>query len=150
MIGADTTQILFLGIAVSEPDHGQVDIGFASHDGTYCIDFAVHTISLPPLADDGSHVSSEGHPQASSEAADPIADFVLGTIDEYRKEHFYKFAGAGISTTAHALSPLLASRLWAELDIVPMVLEHGPESLRAGQPLTVDEEADSMARKCLS
>ena len=48
------------------------------------------------------------------------------------------------------LSPELPSRLWYELDVVPMVFENGDEYREFAQSdLRVDEQADSMARKCI-
>jgi hypothetical protein len=48
------------------------------------------------------------------------------------------------------MSPELPSRLWSKLDIVPMVFKLGLKIL--GDPpdtRTIDEDTDSMARKCL-
>ena len=39
--------------------------------------------------------------------------------------------------------------IWAELDIVPMVLQHGQDLEVGDQMVNVDEIADSVARKCL-
>ena len=62
-----------------------------------------------------------------------------------------KFLGVGISETLfNEISPQLPSRLWAELDVVPMVFRMGlsyPNEKQEEQ--RVDEQADSMARKCL-
>lgn len=54
------------------------------------------------------------------------------------------------------MSPQLCSRLWSELDIVPISMEPAPEGHEAGPEdkvfwsiKCVDEQADSMARKCI-
>jgi len=75
---------------------------------------------------------------------------MVKNIRGYEKEHLYKFVGAGISKNLVELSPQLPARLWADLDIVPLVFEMGME-YRAVlmNHLSIDEEADSMARKCL-
>ncbi|KAF2093965.1 UDP-Glycosyltransferase/glycogen phosphorylase [Rhizodiscina lignyota] len=140
-------QILFLGIAAFVRENNQIDIGFTSHDGTYSVDFALHTISpKTTFAPDGSHAhtSDDDH----DEIAESIADYVLDKLKEYEKEHMYKFVGAGINKTAATISPQLPARLWAELDAVPLVFQRGLETDR-GLDLTADEEADTMARKCL-
>ena len=62
-----------------------------------------------------------------------------------------KFLGVGISETIfREISPEVPSRLWAELDVVPMVFRSSfnyPDT--APEQQRVDEQADSMARKCL-
>jgi hypothetical protein len=83
-----------------------------------------------------------------------LADYIITSISKYSHSHFYKFAGAGISKPLATLAPQLCARLWAELDIVPLVFERSFEdplkqSPATQPPLSVDEEADSMARKCL-
>lgn len=74
----------------------------------------------------------------------------MQNIRRYEKQHLYKFVGTGINKHLVELSPQLPARLWADLDIVSLVFEMGLE-YRGTVPniLTVDEEADSMARKCL-
>jgi len=51
------------------------------------------------------------------------------------------------------MSPQLPARLWWELDIVPLVFDKPLEDPLAqasrNEIMFVDEEADSMARKCL-
>ena len=47
------------------------------------------------------------------------------------------------------LSPVLPSRIWAELDIVPMVFRVGMTFAPDRYDQRVDEQADSMARKCI-
>ena len=83
-----------------------------------------------------------------------LANFLIEKLRDYEKEHLYKYVGAGINRRAHEISPQLASLLWQELDIVPLVLENDPKPVqlhdnRDGQDILVDEEADSMARKAL-
>jgi alpha,alpha-trehalose phosphorylase (configuration-retaining) len=55
-------------------------------------------------------------------------------------------------TTLKYMAPSLCSRLWLELDIVPIVLR--PDDDHKGEKTffdvkRVDEQADSMARKCI-
>ncbi|KAK4500467.1 hypothetical protein PRZ48_008656 [Zasmidium cellare] len=125
---------LFLGIAV-EDKHGKLDIGFACHDGTYNIDFAVETL--------------EGE-----QVGDSIAEHVITSIKEYEGKNMYKFAGAGLSQQVVKKSPQTPVWLWLELDIVPIVVkaEEGgclETAKKMNDVLGVDEMADSLARKCL-
>ena len=62
-----------------------------------------------------------------------------------------KFLGAGVTDTLFKeISPELPSRLWKELDVVPLVFRVGlsyPINMEETQ--RVDEQADAMARKCI-
>lgn len=164
LLSAFAPQCLYLGIAAFEREQGQVEVGFASHDGTYSIDFAVEIIGGPngrqgsrngsgSDSGSGSGTPRPVTPQpfaVEDDRAQIIVDNLISRIREYRERHFYKFVGAGVSKRAVLLSPQLPSRLWAELDIVPMVFERGLESRSISSlPFTVGEEADSMARKSL-
>ncbi|KAF2733491.1 trehalose synthase (Ccg-9) [Polyplosphaeria fusca] len=131
---------LWVGIAVTQLEGHRVAIGLASHDGTYSIDISKHTlvIDIPTAEDRG----------------DKLARFLVDKFDHYRQEHLFKFVGAGMTQKVVALAPALPSLLWRELDIVPVVFPN--DSARSSYPPRVrrnsglvDEEADSMARKCV-
>ncbi|KAL1642105.1 hypothetical protein SLS58_005695 [Diplodia intermedia] len=151
---------LYLGLSARQDHHGLIEIGIASHDGTYSIDFAVWVLGDDKRENGTSSNGSSPYPSRSHTPALPLAeedrekvltDFFLSKVLEYQREHHYKFVGAGITKTLVSLSPQLPSRLWWELDIVPLVFEHGLENPN-GEPaeaVTIDEEADSMARKSL-
>ncbi|KAF2203443.1 glycosyltransferase family 4 protein [Delitschia confertaspora ATCC 74209] len=84
-----------------------------------------------------------------------ISDYLIEGIREYRKAHLYKFLGVGLTKQTVEMCPQLPARLWWELDVVPLVFETGfeypylPTKSRHHRGIMVDEEADSMARKCL-
>jgi hypothetical protein len=144
-------------------DHGALDEGFACHDGTYSIDFSIDTLGgrnhnpspSPEVAsgtDSGPDRSGARTPALNPEdVASFLAEDFVDKIRQYEQKHFYKFVGVGITKRLATLSPVLPARLWSELDIVPMVFDQGLEypQGRKEQQFTVDEEADSMARKCL-
>lgn len=112
-------------------------MAIAIHDTTYLIDFSVKHIVL----DD-----------AMKMGADMIADYVISEVEKYEHENFSKFIGAGLPTTVKYMSPTLCSRLWLELDIVPIVMRPDDESNKGASfwdVKRVDEQADSMARKCI-
>lgn len=112
-------------------------MAIAIHDTTYLIDFSVKHIVL----DD-----------AMKMGADMIADYVISEVEKYEHENFSKFIGAGLPTTVKYMSPTLCSRLWLELDIVPIVMRPDDESTKGTSfwdVKRVDEQADSMARKCI-
>ncbi|KAB2576921.1 Trehalose phosphorylase [Lasiodiplodia hormozganensis] len=148
---------LYLGLSAKQDHHGLIEVGIASHDGTYSIDFAVMVLggdSGTPSNDNSPYASrapTPALPLADEDREKVLADFFLTRILEYQKDHHYKFVGAGITKNLVRLSPQLPSRLWWELDIVPLVFEHGLEAPNGGpvDAVTIDEEADSMARKSL-
>jgi glycosyltransferase involved in cell wall biosynthesis len=119
-----------------------------SHDGTYSIDFAAETLHAQSTK---SNSPAEGHEQ---ELSSMLADYFITLIRQYEQDHCYKFVGVGMSRKATKLIPQLPARLWAELDIVPLVFDQTLETgyLEPGrqQKLTVDEVADSMARKSIA
>ena len=148
---------LWVGVAAHKTGDGSLDIGFACHDGTYSIDFAVHTLHVEPSAVDGKADGScpTNLPADPNEQATGIADYLVCAIRNYQQKNQSKFLGAGLSQEVIKLSPQAPARLWADLDIVPVVI-HGDEDggLLNGQELEaaigVDELADSLARKCLN
>lgn len=110
-------------------------VALSCHDSVYLIDFAVKKIPL------------EGGMPLDH---DVIAESIIKDVQKYEQENFYKFIGAGMPTTLEELSPSLCSRLWLELDIVPIVMQ--PDGELRGSKFdikSVDEQADSMARKCI-
>ena len=115
---------LWLGLAVAKLDDGRIKLGFACHDGTYTMDFAVDVLSKAT-----DSYSIEYH--------------LIDRISSYTKQNSYRFVGAGVAEQLIELCPYLLSRLWAELDIVPIIVKS------EGGSKDVDEIADSMARKCV-
>lgn len=111
-------------------------VAFAVRDATYLIDFAIKTVSPP-----------EG-----TNNQDFLADYIIKSIRWYEHRTFVKVVGAGLPHALQTLSPTLCSRLWLELDIVPIVIqqphEH-TERISLWLSKRVDEQADSMARKCI-
>ena len=82
---------------------------------------------------------------------DLIADYIISTVRKYEHDNLTKFIGAGLPRHLRQMSPTLCPRLWAELDIVPICMRPDREQ-REGDywdDRLIDEQADSMARKCL-
>ena len=75
---------------------------------------------------------------------------LIGEIDKYRSEKLYKFAGAGLSTCVCEIFPRLHAMIWKDLDMVPLIFELNSDRYYS-KDITdlVEEQADSMARKCL-
>ncbi|KAK6197196.1 hypothetical protein LQW54_010852 [Pestalotiopsis sp. IQ-011] len=127
---------LFVGIAAVKLDDNKVAVSLAAHDTTYLLDFTVEHLQL------GAEASS---------ARDVIADYVVDAVQRYEHEHYVKMVGAGVSAIVKDLSPKLCSRLWLEVDVIPVVLHHYDYTERPSfwEAKQVDEQADSMARKCV-
>lgn len=147
---------LWMGIAAQKMEDGHVDIGFACHDGTYTIDFAVHNLDVEDP--DAMEKLGGKHPTSIPTDADgqaaAIAEYLVCSIRNYQEQNSYKFLGAGISQELVKLSPQAPARIWTELDVLPIVIRdeeggslHSARNIDAVQG--VDELADSMARKCL-
>jgi hypothetical protein len=116
-------------------------IATAIRDPVYLHDFTVKHLEL-----NGSQKKTE----------DIITDYIINDLYSYEKRVFCKFIGAGIPNELAKIAPKLTSRLWLELDIVPISLRPDEESRKSGAKYSshweikcVDEQADSMARKCI-
>lgn len=111
-------------------------VALAINDSVYLIDFSVKYFVLG----DGLKMGQ-----------DLIADYILEEVEKYEHENFAKFIGAGLPTTLRDMSPSLCSHLWLDLDVLPVVLHpDGEEREKSFWDFKrVDEQADSMARKCV-
>jgi hypothetical protein len=127
---------LWLGLAAKQHDDGSVSTGFACHDGTYTMDSAVHV-----LQKDSKELSQASGPTGS--VANAIESYMVSRIGHYARDNAYRFLGAGIPEELSDMCPGLATLLWSELDIVPIVIQK-EDSFN-----DLDEVADSMARKCV-
>lgn len=88
------------------------------------------------------------------EGRDRIADHVMKELEEYEHKNLCKFIGAGLPFDLVERSPTLCPRLWLELDVVPISVmpqleRHTAKGRHQWDAKCVDEQADSMARKCI-
>jgi hypothetical protein len=130
----------WVGISAVFNDTPTAMVAIAIHDGIYLVDFCVHPIDLS-----GKQMGEDG-----------IADWVIGKMEDYEKDNTAKFIGAGMPYDLMEKSARLCSRLWLELDVVPISIAPELEGLRMESKertfwdsKCVDEQADSMARKCI-
>ena len=111
-------------------------MAFAAHDQTYLVDYFVSHLPL-----------NKDKPQ---DIGDVIADFVVQRVQGYEQRNLVKFMGAGLAARVTDISPTLCSRLWLEADVVPIVLSAKKKDLSSSwDEKELDEQADSMARKCV-
>ncbi|KFY53838.1 hypothetical protein V497_08162, partial [Pseudogymnoascus sp. VKM F-4516 (FW-969)] len=140
--GAITLTPLFVGISAAfTADPNVAVVAIALHDSVYLHDFTVHNIPLPTPGD----------------GTDAIADFVIKSLAAYEKKSLCKYIGGGVPVDLERISPSLCSRLWSELDLVPLALfpdQEGSqtemEDFTFWKDRGVDEQADSMARKSIT
>lgn len=175
---------MWAGIAGTVVNGGKTyEVAISVHDSVYNTDFSSTVVSYSPN-------------DPAKNAAD-IENHVLDTIRRFSQEHICKFLGAGVTLSLLKECPNLCTRLWFELDIVPIVFNIKPfhtdsltrpnvkhrisstsgsyvpsgaetptvyvdpspllenNMLQSGVgnklpiPRTLDEQADSAARKCL-
>ncbi|KAK4888521.1 hypothetical protein LTR27_012582 [Elasticomyces elasticus] len=135
---------LWLGLALKQGREGTLELGFVCHDGTDWSDFAVHELCI----------RSTESPHDAGSAAQPVTDHIINAIREYERRHKAKIVGAGISSNLAGKSPGLSERLWAELDILPIVLPEHDIGLQADESsdatIEVDEMANVMAKRCIT
>jgi hypothetical protein len=80
---------------------------------------------------------------------------MLGKVRDYQEKHSQKFIGLAMSIELSERCPELCSRLWSELDIIPIVLRKSEENVSLGiheenlPSKSLDEHAESIARKCI-
>jgi hypothetical protein len=109
-------------------------VSLAFHDHTYLVDFTIEHLPL-----------KKG---LMSNKKDPISDFVISATQKYEQENHIKFIGAAMPKRLVEMTPRLCPRLWLEMDVVPIVISYSSEKARFWYARNVDEQADSMARKC--
>ncbi|RDI86551.1 Repressible alkaline phosphatase [Venturia inaequalis] len=134
-----TRSTLYVGIAITRRDNARLLSYLSFNNGTYSVDSLEQTFGF-------SNDDDQTTPEALSIA---LSDQLLRSIQQYEQQHQCKIQGAGITKHVIDLCPNLPSRLWGELDILPFIFDSGLDAGKVHVEVTVDEEADSMARKCL-
>jgi alpha,alpha-trehalose phosphorylase (configuration-retaining) len=125
-----------LGVSANKSEDGNsAEVAIAVRDSTYLLDFSVDHFDID---------------EDSSDEEDTIADHVISVIQKYEHEHFVKFIGAGLPAKLKQMCPTLCSRLWLETDIIPVVVAASAKTGKFWETKDVDEQADSMGRKCLT
>ncbi|RFU31921.1 hypothetical protein B7463_g4431, partial [Scytalidium lignicola] len=132
---------VFVGISAEFNETNKAYIAVAIHDSVYLLDFSIKELELPLQQEPGK---------------DMIADYVVGVLAAYEKANMSKFIGAGFPSDLLNKSPKLCTKLWLDLDIVPISLRpeiEDQEMNGVGSEFwsvkEIDEQADSMARKCI-
>lgn len=140
--GTNRTQNVYAGISAYFSNHHISLISISIRDSTYLLDFIER--------------SFDQEERLSVEAA---TDFVISQLDRYGEKHLEKIIGAAMPNHVADFCPRLCSRLWGELDIIPLVLPDSTLVDRyttrasiespAWDAKTIDEQAEAMSRKCV-
>lgn len=121
-------------------------IAIAIRDTTYLLDFLEYP--FPP--------NDSREPPYSA-----IEDFIINQLRDYSGKQLEKFAGVAMPDKIAHRCPDLCSRLWSELDIVPLAMHErdrleksaskdmASKDMASWREKRVDELAESMARKCI-
>ncbi|KAJ5835061.1 Glycosyl transferase family 1 [Penicillium robsamsonii] len=135
---------IYAGISGKFDDNHVSGVAIAIRDTTYLLDFIERKFT-------NRHACSE-----------EITDFIIAKLKAYSHQHMEKFIGISMPEDVANHCPRLCPRLWAELDIVPLVLsnvslidrmsveqfgEDQDPRTTGWNAKTVDEQAESMARK---
>ncbi|KZF24087.1 glycosyltransferase family 4 protein [Xylona heveae TC161] len=134
-------EIVFAGISATLESPKTLAVAISIHDSVYSIDFSVARLDLDDTP-------------AEFDRASIISEYIVSELRKYEREHMCKFLGVGLPDVLREMSPKLCSRLWSQLDIVPFVMHvHLDRSMQDTSEYwgikSIDEQADSMARKCL-
>lgn len=118
-------------------------MAIAVRDTTYLLDF----------------MEKEFTPEESQTRSQAATNFIIAELIAYSENHLEKFMGLAIPEHVAEHCPDLCSRLWAELDVVPLVLSgttmmdrfpsRATSETQTWVERTTDEQAESMARKCV-
>ncbi|KAK2460591.1 hypothetical protein APHAL10511_007061 [Amanita phalloides] len=104
---------MWAGIAGSPVDNNsKFELAISVNDSVYTTDFSSLTIPYSP-----------GKPELN---AAEIEKLVLSALRLFSEQHLCKFVGAGITLSLLKESPNLCTRLWFELDVVPIVFHIKP------------------------
>lgn len=142
LTGTNVPKTIYAGVSNFISDSNTSTIAIAIRDPTYLLDF----------------VETKLQSDAAS-CADAVTDFIVSQLREYMEKHLEKIIAIAMPTRVAHSCPHLCPRLWAELDIIPLVLpesrlldpftSRGPSDQRAWDSRSIDEQAESMARKCV-
>lgn len=142
LTGTNVPKTIYAGLSSFFSDTNTSTIAIAIRDPSYLLDFVETTLESD-----------------AASCADAATEFIVSRLKEYMEKHLEKIIGIAMPTRVGHSCSHLCSRLWAELDIIPLVLPEfrlqdpftlrGPSDKRAWNLRGIDEQAESMARKCV-
>ncbi|KAJ6443650.1 trehalose synthase (Ccg-9) [Purpureocillium lavendulum] len=122
---------VYVGVSAARREDGTAEVALAIRDITYLLDFDVIRVDL-------------------KDDRDAITECIIEHLQAYEHVNMAKFIGAALPATMLETTPSLCSRLWLELDIVPLALPaESQHNSQLWDAKLIDEQADSMARRCI-
>ncbi|KAF8582078.1 glycosyltransferase family 4 protein [Ramaria rubella] len=103
---------MWAGIAAQLKEGSNLEVAISIHDGTYNTDYAATTLNL----EEGQLENNAGK----------IEDHIIQALRTFSNEHVCKFVGAGVTLSLLNDVPNLCTRLWLEMDVVPIVFDIKP------------------------
>ncbi|KAJ5103403.1 hypothetical protein N7532_003932 [Penicillium argentinense] len=138
---APPSDTIYAGVSGYFASHHSSTIALAIRDPTYLLDF----------------IQKEIQPDEERPCEELAVEFILAELKKYAETHLEKIMGIAMPRHVADCCKGLCSRLWAELDIIPLVLPEyslvdrfttrRPSHPRTWDVKTIDEQAESMARK---
>lgn len=140
---ANRPKSIYAGISAYFDDHHASVIAISVRDTTYLLD------SIEKVFEQGKKPSVE-----------EATEFIVSQLRGYGEKNLEKIIGAAMPGHLADHCPRLCSRLWAELDIIPLVLPDStdltdrytawvPSRSQVWEAKTIDEQAEAMSRKCV-
>ncbi|EFQ95888.1 hypothetical protein CFE70_001456 [Pyrenophora teres f. teres 0-1] len=149
-------EAVYAGLSATQSDDGELFYCVALHDGTYPIDchdkaigFSRSVTRSIRTSDDsseaGSGISTPMSVVSVAETPEALEEAFIDYLRTYRESKLSKPMGASLTVELDKLSPHLAVRLWAELDILPFIFP--VEKNEQHTSMSLDQQAEYMARK---
>uniref|UniRef100_A0A093VDU6 Trehalose phosphorylase n=1 Tax=Talaromyces marneffei PM1 TaxID=1077442 RepID=A0A093VDU6_TALMA len=132
---------LYAGISVQYKDSAAAIVAIAIRDTTYLLDFYEHRFNSEP----------KKRPDEKD-----VSDLIVDQLRQYSEQHLERFTGLAMPQDVADQCPHLCSRLWRELDIVPIAFIEGvplftdsPNDPKKWNARCIDELAEAMSRRCV-
>lgn len=127
---------------MSPSKDGMSTVALAIRDTTYLLDFFQSDLSTTENGCDEN-----------------VVDYVITKLRQFSSEHFEKVMGLAIPQRLAKRCPDICSRLWIDLDVIPLALpeeqrQDGLARQRSTSDISwesryTDEQAESLGRKCV-
>jgi hypothetical protein len=136
-------QSIYVGISGLSKHFGP-RVAIAISNATYLVDYLEYEINY----------------QEDRVPCSVICDSIVAELERYTRTYLEKIMGVALPKEIYDRVPNLCSRLWTELDCIPFVMDQyrtprqrtdqgNVATFRGWNEKSLDEQADSMVRKCI-
>ncbi|QLI72083.1 Trehalose phosphorylase [Metarhizium brunneum] len=119
----------FVGISATLDNEHSTTLALAFRDAVQLVDFHVTYLKLT--------------------SATSITEYIIKRLESYMHFSDAKIIAAGLPSAMGDFCSTLCSQLWLQLDIIPFVITEENWTRTPWRDKNVDEQADSMARRCI-